>query len=368
MPQKQLILHVGFHKSGTTALQESFFAQRKELETQGVLYPSVGWQAHHRVAWAMARKRWGWKDRGGKTTPYSTWTRMLWRIKFSKLDKVVLSSEFLTELSPETIQLLKKQVKGRQVKVLFTLRPLVKLLGSSYQQYLKYGLKEDYVTWLHSVLDVPGKSKLNPTFWKRHMHGDVVARWAEVFGAENVSVVIVDEQKPEFLFDSVNEYLGLPTGFVKPQPTGSNRSLSLEEITLLLEINKRFPKDRSWPEYLTFIRNGYVRELTDRVPVKPGKDKLPTPSWAIEDGNKIATQSKLKLQELGVKVYGDLDSLDSAKVLEGEPKYPESIDIETIAQAMLVFKSATANKLAISWLLRGVFSQLKKGLRTVRIR
>jgi len=349
-------------------LQESFFAQRKELEAQGVLYPSVGWQAHHRVAWAMARKRWGWKDRGGKTTPYSTWTRMLWRIKLSKANKVFLSSEFFTELPLDKIQLLKSQVQGRQVKVLFTLRPLVKLLSSSYQQYLKYGLKEDYVTWLHSVFDVPGESKLNPTFWKRHLHGEVVARWAEVFGADNISVIIVDEQKPEFLFDSVNDYLELPLGFVKPQPTGSNRSLSLEEITLLLEINNRFPKERSWPEYLTFIRNGYVRELTDRVPVKPGKEKLPTPSWAIEAGNKIATQSKLQIQGLGVKVYGDLESLDSAKVLEGEPKYPESIDIETIAQAMLVFKASTAKKFAISWLLRGLFSQLKKGLRTVRIR
>ena len=368
MPQKQLILHVGFHKSGTTALQESFFAQRKELENQGVLYPSVGLQAHHRVAWALARKRWGWKDRGGKTTPNSTWTRMLWRIKLSKANKVVLSSEFLSELPLDEMQLLKKQVQGRQVKVLFTLRPLVKLLGSSYQQYLKYGLKEDYVTWLHSVLDVPGKSKLNPTFWKRHMHGDVVARWAEVFGSENVSVIIVDEQKPELLFDSVNNYLELPSGFVKPQPTGSNRSLSLEEMTLLLEINKRFPKERSWPEYLTFIRNGYVRELTDKVPVKAGKEKLPTPSWAIEAGNKIATQSKQKLQELKVKVYGDLESLDSAKVLEGEPKYPESIDIETIAQAMLVFKASTAKRLTVSWLLTGLLSKLKKALRTMRIR
>jgi hypothetical protein len=139
-------------------------------------------------------------------------------------------------------------------------------------------------------------------------------------------------------------------------------------MTLLLELNKRFPKERSWPEYLTFIRNGYVRELTDKVPVRPGKDKLPTPSWAIEAGNKVATQSKLRLQELGVKVYGDLESLDSAKVLEGEPKYPESIDIETIAQAMLVFKASTAKKLAVSWLVRGILSQLKKALRTVRIR
>jgi hypothetical protein len=292
---------------------------------------------------------------------------MLWRIKLSKLDKVVLSSEFLSELPQDKIQLLKKQVSGRQIKVLFTLRPLVKLLGSSYQQYLKYGLKADYVTWLHSVLDVPGQSKLNPSFWKRNMHGDVISRWADVFGAENVSVVIVDEQKPEFLFDSVNEYLGLPAGFVKPQPTGSNRSLSLEEITLLLEINKCFPEKRSWPEYLTFIRNGYVRELTDKVPVKPGKDKLPTPSWAIEAGNKIATRSKLKLQQLGVKVYGDLESLDSAKVLEGEPRYPESIDIETIAQAMLVFRAGTAKRMSVSWLVKGLISKAKKGIRFLRI-
>jgi hypothetical protein len=156
-------------------------------------------------------------------------------------------------------------------------------------------------------------------------------------------------------------------GFVKPEPTGSNRSLSLEEMTLLLELNKRFPKERSWPEYLTFIRNGYVRELTDRVPVKAGKEKLPTPSWAIDAGNKIASQSKLKLKELRVKVYGDLESLDSAKVLEGEPKYPESIDIDTIAQAMLVFKASTAKRMSVSWLLKGLLSKAKKGIRFLRI-
>jgi len=368
MPQKQLILHVGFHKSGTTALQETFFTQREELESKGILYPSVGWQAHHRVAWALAKRRWGWKDRGGKTTPYSTWTRMLTRIKLSKAEKVVLSSEFLSELNSEQIRHLKAQVKTRDIKVLFTLRPLVKLLASSYQQYLKYGLKEDYVTWLHSVLDEPGKSKLNPTFWKRHMHGEVIARWAEVFGSENISVIIVDEQKPELLFNSINQYLGLPEGFLKPEPTGSNRSLSLEEITLLLELNRSFPKERSWPEYLTFIRNGYIRELTDKIPVKEGKEKLPTPTWAIAAGNAIATKSKLMIQELGVEVFGDVESLDKGKTLEGEPKYPEAIDIETISQAMLVFNASTAKKFAVSWLVRGLLSQLKKGLRQFRIR
>ena len=363
MPQKQLILHVGFHKSGTTALQESFFAQRKDLESQGVSYPTEGKKAHHRAVWALAGKRWGWKERGGETTPFKVWSKTAGNINRSNREKVVLSSEFFSELSTDKIRQIQKDIKGRDVKVLFTLRPLVKLFGSSYQQYLKYGTKEDYSTWLHSVLDQPGKSKINPTFWKRHMHGEVIARWVEVFGSENVSVIIVDEQRPELLFESINDYLGLPAGFLKPQPTGSNRSLSMEEITLLLELNRRFPENRTWAEYLVFIRNGYVRELTDHVPVKAGKEKLPTPKWAVEIGNKLATDSKVKIKDLGVKVFGDLDSLDTAKVLEGEPSYPESIDIETVALAMLACRRSTAKKFPLKWLRNAFVSKVKKALR-----
>jgi len=366
MPQKQLILHVGFHKSGTTALQESFFVQRKELASLGILYPTKGKKAHHRAVWALAGRRWGWKSRGGETTPYSTWSKLVRVINSSSSQKVVLSSEFFSELSVEMIQKIQKDIKGREVVLLFTLRPLVKLLGSAYQQYLKYGTKEDYSSWLHSVLDQPGKSPLTPSFWKRHMHGDVVANWASVFGASNVTVIVVDEQKPELLFESINDYLGLPAGFLKSQPTGTNRSLSLEEITLLLEINRRFPKERSWTEYLMFIRNGYVRQLTDHIPLKQGKDKLPTPSWAVEIGNQVAAVSKQKLKDLGVKVYGDLDSLDGAKVLEGEPEYPDSIDIETVALAMLAFSAKSVKKYPFSWLRKAMIRKVKRKLGIIK--
>ena len=362
MAQKQLILHVGFHKSGTTALQESFFVQRDELLTQGILYPTTGKKAHHRAVWGLAGKRWGWKDNGGETTPYRTWARMAKLINSSKAQSVVLSSEFFSELSKERILQIKQAIGSRQIKVLFTLRPLAKLLGSSYQQYLKYGLKEDYSSWLHSVLDQPGVSKINPTFWKRHMHGEVISAWAEVFGAANVSVIMVDEQKPELLFESINDYLGLPTDFLKSQPTGSNRSLSLEEITLLLELNRRFPKSRQWPEYLAFIRNGYVRQLTNVVPVKEGKAKLPTPSWAVAKANELASESKKTIATLGVKTYGDIDSLDSAKVLEGEPSYPDSIDIETVAQAMLVLDQNSLNRFPFAWIKRVFVQKMKRKL------
>jgi hypothetical protein len=360
---KTLYLHVGFHKSGTSALQETFAAQRDELQKAGVLYPSIGRKAHHRIAWALTQKPWGWKKRGGEVTAFKHFTKMAKLINRSKSPKIVLSSEFFSELTPEKIQLIASAIKGREVKVLFTLRPLAKLLGSSYQQYLKYGTKADYSEWLHSVLDEPGVSKINPTFWQRHMHGEVVARWVEVFGKDNVSVLIAEEQRPEFLFESLNKYLGLPSGFLKPQVTGSNRSLSLEEVSLLLELNRNFPKEREWNEYLVFIRNGYIRQLTDHVPLNEGSKKLLTPGWAVAKANALATESKLKLQQLGVEVYGDLDSLDSATVPEGEPEYSSTIDIATVAQAMLGFDKKLAKRVPFRWLVRWTTGEIKRRLK-----
>ena len=230
MPQKELILHVGFHKSGTSALQESFAAQRAELAAAGVLYPNIGRKAHHRIAWALTQKPWGWKARGGETTPFKHYSKMVRLINRSGSEKILLSSEFFSELTPDQIQKIAGAIKGREVKILFTLRPLVKLLASSYQQYLKYGTKADYVEWLHSVLDEPGVSKVNPTFWKRHTHGDVVARWRELFGAQAVTVVIADESKPEFHFDLENEILGLDKNFMKVKSTGNKRTISKKEV------------------------------------------------------------------------------------------------------------------------------------------
>lgn len=366
MPEKELVLHVGFHKSGTSALQESFHIQRAELLAAGVLYPNIGKKAHHRIAWALTQRSWGWSKRGGQVTPFKVFTKLAREINRSQQEKVLLSSEFFSELNSEQIQKIASAIKGRKVKVLFTLRPLVKLLSSSYQQYLKYGTKADYEKWLHSVLDEPGISKINPTFWKRHMHGDVVSRWAEAFGAENVTVLVVDEKRPEFLFEQVNRYLGLSENFLKSQPTGSNRSLSLEEVSLLLELNKRFPKERSWPEYLVFIRNGYIRQLTDHVPLASNSQKLPTPKWAIDQANQLATDSKRKIQQLGVRVLGDLDSLDSATVPEGQPEYSKNIDIETVAQAMLVFDSRTARKFPVGWLRAALQNRVRTMIRRTK--
>lgn len=363
VPNRRLVIHAGFHKSGTTALQEAFDAQSDDLREAGVIYPNIGRKAHHRVAWALSEKTWGWSKRGGERTSRKQWTDLVKAVNSSDAETIVVSSEFFSELNGDAIRTIFSEIKGRRVEVLFTVRPLVKLLGSSYQQYLKYGTKADYTTWLHSVLDNPGESKINPTFWQRHFHGKVVARWVDVLGAQNVTVIVVDESKPKFLFDAVNSYLGLPTDFLKAQQTGSNRSLSMEEISLLLHINRIFPKDREWNEYEVFIRDGYIRRLTDHVPPPKDAGRLLTPQWAIDKGNEIGGQNKRELIATGAKIMGDIDSLDSAQVAEGESFYPEKISVDLVAEAMIGFDKTLVKRFPLEWVQVNLLNRYKRKLR-----
>jgi hypothetical protein len=363
MSNKRLIIHPGFHKSGTTALQESFALNRVLLRELGILYPHIGTKAHHRVAWALTQRPWGWNKRGGERTPEKYWSQMASRINSAKEETVILSSEFFSEIDGEKIRKIRSDIKERDIQILFTLRPLAKLLPSSYQQYLKYGITVEYEDWLHAILDKPGESKVSPTFWKRHSHGKVVARWVDIFGKSNVTLLIVNESQPTFLFDEVNEFLGLPRNTINAAPSGSNRSLTMEEISLLLEINRQFPKERVWDEYEVFIRAGYIRELTDHVPPAPDKARLLTPQWAVDKANELGREIQEELSGLGVKMIGDVSSLGNAAPPTGTSVYTNSIDIKTVAAAMMVFDRETINRMPLGWLKSNLLLRLQRKLK-----
>jgi sugar-specific transcriptional regulator TrmB len=363
MSEKRLIIHPGFHKSGTTALQESFALNRPLLRENGIFYPPIGSKAHHRVAWALTQRPWGWNRRGGERTPEKYWDRMASRINGAKEETVILSSEFFSEIDGERIRKIRSDIKGRDIQILFTLRPLAKLLPSSYQQYLKYGITVEYEDWLHAILDKPGESKVSPTFWKRHSHGKVVARWVDIFSKSNVTLLIVNEAQPTFLFDEINKFLNLPTGTLNAAPSGSNRSLTMEEISLLLELNRQFPKERVWDEYEVFVRAGYIRHLTDHVPPAADKARLLTPQWAVDKANELGKVIQKELLGTGVKIIGDVDSLGNSVVPIGTSSYTDSIDIKTVAAAMMVFDKETINRMPLGWLKSNLILRLRKRLK-----
>jgi hypothetical protein len=144
----------------------------------------------------------------------------------------------------------------------------------------------------------------------------------------------------------------------------------MEEVSLLLELNRQFPKERIWDEYEIFVRAGYVKELTDFVPPAPDKARLLTPQWAVDKANELGREIQSELLGTGTKIIGDIDSLANSAIPVGNSDYPSTIDIKTVAAAMLTFDQETVKKFPLKWLTKSLKERAIKQLRarTTRFR
>jgi hypothetical protein len=340
---KRIVIHAGFFKTGTTALQSSLAANRKKLLENGVLYPALSSAdssrstGQHRAAWALKGRHWGWEDGGGSVTPIEVWDKLAGKLNDFE-GTSLFSSEFLAELTRDDVERMSKDLKADKIEVVFTLRPLVKMLPSQYIQSLKYGMRLNYEGWLQRIFN-GGEDKVQwRTFWTRHDHPDVVKRWVDVFGAENVTLLVVDETQPNLIYETFSELLRLPNDLLKPvEEKGLNRSLTWEEICLLLEMNKKFDRTLAWGEYATMIRNGIFRNLTD-VPAQDGQHKLLTPQWAVDRAKELTVSNIQKLHSMGIKIIGDIDGTANADVPTGVNEPISSLPLDFAAELLLLHK------------------------------
>ena len=357
---KKLIIHPGFHKTGTTALQQALSEVRHELLESKFFYPHTAGNAHHRAAWSIIEKTWGWKKRGGRISAPIEWKKLENKISSSK-ETAIISSEFFSEADLIQLADMAKRLSGFDVQVIFTWRPLPFMLASSYQQFLKYGLKKSYSEWLESIFEVPGEAKFTPSFWKRNLHGDVVARWAETFGSENVSLIAVNESNPTYLYETFADLAGIPKGILKePAHMQMNRSLTFTESSLLLEINRTYPKDLDWDSYEIFIRKGNIKALTRSDKHDRNDEKILTPDWAIAKAAELNSQNVAKIKSIGITVVGDLDRSDFSKIPTGLNTPVTTISIETVARAMIGVDMSSLEKMHGKAISREFFYRLKK--------
>lgn len=364
---RRVFFHPGFHKTGTTAIQGIFADSRRKLQNNGIFYPYAGGDGHHRAAWALHGRIWGWKNRGGKGTPISEWNNVVAQAKKAK-NSALISSEFFTELTSEEIVRVREAFAKSQMTIIFTWRPLQKLLASSYQQYLKYGIKVDYEKWLLGIFKEEENKNSTPSFWERHRHGDVIEKWVDVFGSQNVKMIVADEKNPNFLFDSFADIIGVDRNLIQAREgTKRNRSLTFEETSLLLEVNKRFPKNRPWADYEMFVRRAAFNRLANSDYAGAESTKLLTPEWALKAALEENQKSVAKIKDLQIEVLGDIDSASAESIPVGENKQILQIPIEVAAEAILGSSSKSVRRMASSVLARELLRRLKfKALRIKR--
>lgn len=339
IPADGVLLHVGVHKTGTTALQAALAAARPDLARHGVRYPGRR-QAHHGAAVAVLGKTWGWQGQGGQQTDRATFDRLADEVRRHRR-RTVVSSEHLCEASPEVGAHVVESLGGSRVHVLVALRPLGELLPSSYQQYLKYGLQERYDAWLENTLATDDRRRLSPTFWRRNDHGAVVARWAEAAGPGNVTVLVLDGLPRSAPFSAVARLLDVPEQvLVSRMGLASNRSMTAAEAELLRRVNVAVRDRMAWGDYARLVRGGLAGSLVEGRTPTPDEPALHTPEWARRAAAERGAGAVARIRQTGVRVVGDLDALAASRPAAAAPT------VATSAPADIVPTEAAAHALA----------------------
>jgi hypothetical protein len=363
LPADGVLLHIGVHKTGTTAIQAALADARPELKQHHVTYPGK-LQAQHRAALAVLGRHWGWNTRGGSVLDRAHFEKLAKRVR-ANTDRIAISSEFFCEADEATSAEVVRELGTDRAHVVITLRNLGKLLPSSWQQYLKYGLTTPYDTWLEDVFATPGSSKMSPTFWRRHDHAAVVRRWTEAVGADRVTVLILENVDRRAMFVTFAQLLGVPEEILTQRmDLTSNRSMTAAEAEVLRRLNQRVKKSMQWEEYVRYVRRGVALGMVEGRKPESDEAALITPEWALDAAAVQGNQFADAIDELGVRVLGDLDAL---RVRTSNPESaaasPTEIPIDAAVQAVTTVIEAAREDPTAKELTKSLAKRIKRDLR-----
>ncbi|GHJ41304.1 hypothetical protein [Streptomyces sp. TS71-3] len=326
------LLHIGPHKTGTTALQGALFAARERLAEHAIDYP--GEDRHPMYAALAASSRPSMM--GDRQPRREHWDRLVEAVAASGDRTVVVSSEFFAEADASAISRVVADLDGPRVHVVVTLRPLAKILPSQWQQYVQNGLRMGYRDWLEHMLRKPPYEQPNPSFWLRHAHDRLVERWSGAVGVDRLTVVVVDDRDRDMLLRAFESLLALPVKTLEHVTDAANRSLTLGEVEMIRHFNIEF-RSSGLPErmYSRNVRYGAIMRMKTAWSPPPDHPRVTTPGWALERAAQIGSGVADRIRELGVRVHGDLRLLHEGPTLAPETGQPiVSVDPAAAAQAL----------------------------------
>lgn len=175
-----VILHVGPHKTGTTALQKAFRAGEDLLARHGVLYPQTGRAGDSHAVLGEALLR-------GDTSYLTDLARESqdWRV-------VLISCEHLSALAPEGLAALRDSFPGAGFRVAYALRRLTRLWPAHWAELVKHGQDLSFSGYLERVLRQDDRAFFAPVLPLRQL-----GRLTDAFGAQALHLSVHDQFRTE---------------------------------------------------------------------------------------------------------------------------------------------------------------------------
>ena len=305
LPEGTRLVHIGPPKTGTTAVQGAFHARRRKVLEQGVRY--AGRSRHSGAAVLAVAGRPSFQRNSG-SPPIRRWEELAGEVRRAREARVLISSEFFADAEADRIPRIVDDLGREEVHVVVTLRPLTRILASQWQQYVQSFMRLSYDGWLDGVLNQP-RGAVTPTFWRRHRHDELIARWAAVVGPERVSVVVVDEGDHDHVLRVFEQLLGLRSATLVADDDVTNRSMTLAEIEAVRAFNNAFwdagLRNALFHRVLHFGAAAYMKQR----PPSADEARIETPQWALDRCGEIAREMVARIGASGARIIGHLDAL-----------------------------------------------------------
>ncbi|WP_164775229.1 hypothetical protein [Nocardioides pantholopis] len=305
LPVGSRLLHVGPPKTGTTAVQRSMHQRREALAEHRVHYAGSG----PRPRDATLELRWSPGSRRG------AWDALVAEVAGSDADRVCVSSESLSLLTPPQAVEAVTGLGGEDVHVVLTVRPIDALLPSMWQQRVRRLVgTSSYEDWLRAVLTGTPDDEDHAQFWQLHDLAAQLDAWSGAAAPERVVAIVAEEGNHSFLPDTFEDLLGLPRGLLAPTEETTNPSLTRSAAELVLELD-RLAHEQGWDvqRYVATVRRDVVNYL--RSPDQGMREPKVLPAWAEEPVRELNEARAALLAETAARVIGDHRSLAS----EGRP-------------------------------------------------
>ena len=229
----RIVLHIGTHKAGSTAIQHMLGHNRVRLRKKGFCYPQPtdGQPGHHELAWALR------SSAGGKTpkpVARDVLPKLRRQLERSDCHTAILSSEeFEFATTPDQLRMIKRELPADPLQIVVYLRRQDKYLVSEYGQHLKM----PGTRFSGSIHDF----YMHYNFLGRLNYFRSLTRWANVFGEDNLIVRPFEQCQFEngTLIDDARAAFGLTDVALEiPQDLTINKGLSGPACVLLSHTNR----------------------------------------------------------------------------------------------------------------------------------
>lgn len=220
----KIFLHIGTHKTGSTAIQNLFANNRECFIKQSLYYPEghENWSGHHHLPWMIKRNELSELDQ--------EISNIIERAYQFNCDKILISSEELEFISNKSALSIFK--KYGELEIVSYLRRQDDYLESEYNQHVKmFSTRFD-----SDIFHFFSYHNFHPRF----NYLQLLQPWIDVAGSDHIHVVSYDSLgKGKGIYNAIFKILSVNDNEVTyPEPSAENVSLSHLSTLYLSRLNK----------------------------------------------------------------------------------------------------------------------------------